>query len=76
MCASNRAAADDLFSKMNPAKSSLVKIDCAGDALLGAPDKVAKSMLLFVQGLGLLTTATVYPGGLVDMNKNVAFLKM
>jgi len=51
----------NLYSKMDRTKASYVKFDDVVDVLNEAPSKLAQSMLLFVKGLGFLTSLT-YPG--------------
>ncbi|RWS16961.1 uncharacterized protein B4U79_06785 [Dinothrombium tinctorium] len=50
-----------IYSKMDKEKTSLLKIDNAADVLSETPEKFAQSLLLFVKGLGYLTSLTL-PG--------------
>ncbi|XP_055353608.1 uncharacterized protein ZK1073.1-like isoform X2 [Paramacrobiotus metropolitanus] len=45
-----------MHTHMNPQNSTFVKIDDVADALLEAPEQVTRNLLLFVKGLGMLTT--------------------
>jgi len=45
-----------LYSKMDKSKTSFIKFDDVVDVLAEAPKKLAESMLLFVKGLGFLTS--------------------
>ncbi|XP_015785820.1 uncharacterized protein ZK1073.1 isoform X1 [Tetranychus urticae] len=50
-----------IYGKMDKSKTSLLKIDGVVDVMQEASDKLAKSLLLFVKGLGFLTSLTL-PG--------------
>lgn len=50
-----------LHGRMDKTKSSLLKIDNVVDVMSEAPEKLAQSILLFVKGLGYLTSLTL-PG--------------
>lgn len=45
-----------MFKQANLKNASLLKIDDIGDVLNEAPDKAAEAILLFCQGVGLLST--------------------
>lgn len=47
---------ETMHQHANKAKTSILRIDDVGDVLGEAPEKVAQSMLLFCQGIGLLTS--------------------
>ena len=51
----------EIHGKMDKNKTSLLKVDNATDIMAEAPDKLAQSLLLFVQGQGLLTSLSL-PG--------------
>ncbi|XP_023225591.1 uncharacterized protein ZK1073.1-like [Centruroides sculpturatus] len=50
-----------MYGRMDKKKTSMLKVDSVGDVLAEAPDKLAQSLLLFVKGLGFLTSVTL-PG--------------
>jgi len=47
---------ETMYQHMDKTKTSILRIDDVGDVLEEAPGKVAQSLLLFCQGLGLLTS--------------------
>ena len=47
-----------MYQASDKTRTSILRMDGVGDVLAEAPDKVATSILLFCQGLGLLTTLT------------------
>lgn len=47
------------YSKIDPAKAALLKLDDAEDILSDAPEKLAYSLVLFCQGLGLLSSLPI-----------------
>ncbi|RWS31870.1 hypothetical protein B4U80_10808 [Leptotrombidium deliense] len=51
----------NIYSKMDKEKTSMLKIDQVSDVLSETPEKFAQSLLLFVKGLGYLTSLTL-PG--------------
>ncbi|CAM1326105.1 Uncharacterised protein g9158 [Pycnogonum litorale] len=54
--ASHLHTVDTMFSHMNKQKTQIIKVSDIGDVIDEAPESLAKSSLLFVQGLGLLST--------------------
>ncbi|XP_076372407.1 uncharacterized protein ZK1073.1-like isoform X2 [Tachypleus tridentatus] len=54
-------AVENMFMRMSKQKATLLKIDSVGDVLQGSPVKLAQNLLLFVKGLGYLTSVTL-PG--------------
>lgn len=50
-----------MYGKMDKQKTALLKVDNVGDILHESPEKLAQSLLLFVKGLGFLTSVTL-PG--------------
>ncbi|KAG1701409.1 hypothetical protein GQR58_004776 [Nymphon striatum] len=51
--ASHLHTVDTMYNHMDHTKTQLMKISDVGDVLHEAPEKLAQSLLLFVQGLGL-----------------------
>ena len=47
---------ETMYRAANTTKTSILRIDDVGDVLVEAPGKVAQSILLFCQGMGLLTS--------------------
>ncbi|XP_055354907.1 uncharacterized protein ZK1073.1-like isoform X2 [Paramacrobiotus metropolitanus] len=47
-----------MYSHLNPQKSSLLKIDNVADVLIEAPEQLARGLILFCKGLGLLTSVS------------------
>ncbi|KAL3224397.1 hypothetical protein MRX96_026612 [Rhipicephalus microplus] len=47
------------YSKIDPAKAALLKLDDVEDILTDAPEKLAYSLVLFCQGLGLLSSLPI-----------------
>ena len=47
-----------MYQAADKTRTSILRVDEVGDVLAEAPAKVATSILLFCQGLGLLTTLT------------------
>ncbi|XP_022247745.1 uncharacterized protein ZK1073.1-like [Limulus polyphemus] len=45
-----------MHAAMDPRHTTLLKVDGVGDVLFEAPDILAHNLLLFSQGLGLLST--------------------
>ncbi|KAG1681705.1 hypothetical protein GQR58_011700 [Nymphon striatum] len=58
---SNAQATTAMLDKMDKTKVSLLRIDGVGDVLAETPEQVARSLLLFVQGIGFLTSVAL-PG--------------
>ncbi|CAG0895147.1 unnamed protein product [Cyprideis torosa] len=49
---------DTMYSNCDPQKTSLIKIDDVADVLNEAPEKLAHSILLFVQSQGLMSSVS------------------
>ncbi|XP_037504497.1 uncharacterized protein ZK1073.1 isoform X3 [Rhipicephalus sanguineus] len=49
----------NMYSKIDPAKAALLKLDDVEDILSDAPEKLAYSLVLFCQGLGLLSSLPI-----------------
>jgi len=47
---------ESIYSKCNKTKTSLLKVDGITDIMTECPEKLAQSLLLFVKGLGFLTS--------------------
>ena len=47
---------ETMYQAADTTKTSILRLDDVGDVLVEAPGKVAQSILLFCQGMGLLTT--------------------
>ncbi|OQV11799.1 hypothetical protein BV898_13924 [Hypsibius exemplaris] len=47
-----------MYTHMNPQKSSILIIDNVADVLYDSPEQVARALLLFCKGLGLLTSVS------------------
>ena len=47
-----------MYQAADKTRTSILRVDGVGDVLAEAPAKVATAILLFCQGLGLLTTLT------------------
>ena len=47
-----------MYQAADKTRTSILRVDEVGDVLAEAPAKVATAILLFCQGLGLLTTLT------------------
>ena len=47
---------ETMYQHANTTKTSILRIDDVGDVLTEAPGKVSQSILLFCQGMGLLTS--------------------
>ncbi|XP_013785294.1 uncharacterized protein ZK1073.1-like [Limulus polyphemus] len=54
-------AVENMVMRMNKQKTTLLKVDSVGDVLQEAPENLAQNLLLFVKGLGYLTSVTL-PG--------------
>jgi len=50
---------ETMHQHSNKAKTSILRIDDVGDVLGEAPEKVSQSVLLFCQGIGLLTSISI-----------------
>ncbi|XP_076368564.1 uncharacterized protein ZK1073.1-like [Tachypleus tridentatus] len=61
-------AVHTMLAHMNKQKTTFMKFDRVGDVVQEAPEKLAQNLLLFVKGLGLLTSVTL-PG--VDRQRNL-----
>merc|ERR1712154_451699 len=48
---------EQIQQQIRPALSSHIKVDEVGDVLKDAPEKLADSIILFSQGLGMIPTA-------------------
>lgn len=59
--AAHAQAVQNMYARMDKQKTSLLKVDAVGDVLQESPEKLAQSLLLFVKGLGFLTSITL-PG--------------
>ncbi|KAI2802456.1 hypothetical protein RDWZM_009915 [Blomia tropicalis] len=67
---------EHVYSKCNKQKTSILKIDNIVDVISQCPEKLAQSLLLFVKGLGFLTSLQL-PGiqndmGMATMKANLA----
>ena len=49
---------ETMYQAADKTRTSILRLDGVGDVLAEAPAKVATAILLFCQGLGLLTTLT------------------
>ena len=49
---------ETMYQAADKTRTSILRVDGVGDVLAEAPRKVATAILLFCQGLGLLTTLT------------------
>ena len=49
---------ETMYQAADTTKTSILRLDDVGDVLVEAPEKVAQSILLFCQGIGLLTTCS------------------
>ena len=47
---------ETMYQHADKSKTSILRIDDVGDVLAEAPSKVSQSILLFCQGIGLLTS--------------------
>merc|ERR1712173_407625 len=47
---------ETMYQNADKSKTSILRIDDVGDVLAEAPSKVSQSILLFCQGIGLLTS--------------------
>ena len=47
---------ETMYQAADTTKTSILRLDDVGDVLVEAPEKVAQSILLFCQGMGLLTS--------------------
>ncbi|KAG1681704.1 hypothetical protein GQR58_011700 [Nymphon striatum] len=56
---SNAQATTAMLDKMDKTKVSLLRIDGVGDVLAETPEQVARSLLLFVQGIGFLKVESI-----------------
>lgn len=70
------AGVEHIYAKCNKQKTSLLKVDGAVDVLSQCPEKFAQSLLLFVKGLGFLTSLQL-PGithemGMANIKANLA----
>lgn len=59
--AAHLQAVQTLYGRMDKQKTSFLKLDSVGDVFAQGPEKLAQSLLLFVKGLGYLTSVTM-PG--------------
>ncbi|XP_023210052.1 uncharacterized protein ZK1073.1-like isoform X1 [Centruroides sculpturatus] len=59
--AAHLQAVENLYGRMDKQKTAFLKLDSVGDVFAQAPEKLAQSLLLFVKGLGFLTSVTL-PG--------------
>ncbi|CAG0879619.1 unnamed protein product [Darwinula stevensoni] len=57
--ASNLRSVHTMHQSMDSARAQLLQLDGVGDVLSECPEKMAQSLLLFVKGLGLLTSVTM-----------------
>ncbi|CAG2181717.1 unnamed protein product, partial [Oppiella nova] len=56
------AGVEAIYSKCNKTKTSLLKVDDVRDVMSESADKLAQSLLLFVKGLGFLTSCPAVDG--------------
>lgn len=49
---------ETMYQAADTTKTSILRLDDVGDVLVESPGKVAQSILLFCQGMGLLTSAS------------------
>ena len=49
---------ETMYQHMDKTKTSILRIDDVGDVLVESPGKVSQSLLLFCQGIGLLTSVS------------------